>query len=148
MSINFKWTFSLMSNSSISVVEPSSQPRRRYTVQFKRQVVQESMARGASIARVALTHGLNANQLHNWRWQYRRGDFRPVSQDATLVPIHINALPTGRQAEHYASTGRGVEADAVDTTGRIELHLGHVKIVVHGAADPRALQCMIELLRT
>ena len=64
-----------MSDSSISIGPVAGTLRRRYSLEFKRRVVQESMASGASIAGVAMAHGLNANQLHNWRWQYRRGDF-------------------------------------------------------------------------
>src|SRR3546814_6246291 len=48
-SINFgKWTFILMSEFSASLAPVPSGYRRRYTVDFKRQVVQESMASGRS----------------------------------------------------------------------------------------------------
>ena len=75
-----------MSEFSASLAPVPSGYRRRYTVDFKRQVVQESMASGASIAGVAMAHGLNANQLHNWRWQFRRGDFGPITEGPVLLP--------------------------------------------------------------
>lgn len=78
---------------SFSLVSLSEVSPRRYPVEHKRQVVQESMVDGASIARVALNHGINANQLHNWRWQYRRGDFEPISQGPVLLPVQIKAAP-------------------------------------------------------
>src|SRR5690606_23103926 len=106
--------------------------RRRYTMGFKRQVVQESMASGASIAGVAMAHGLNANQLHNWRWQYRRGDFGPPTETPVLLPVHINALP----AVHHEPNKPVTEA------GRIELHLGNARVLVHGAADMQTLRCV------
>lgn len=132
-----RWTLDLMSDSSISIGPVAGTLRRRYSLEFKRRVVQESMASGASIAAVAMAHGLNANQLHNWRWQYRRGDFGQLANTPTLLPIHITgALTTPALTD--GNTGED---------GRIELYLGHAKIVVHGVVDLRALQGMIELLR-
>src|SRR3546814_7681757 len=91
-SINFgKWTFILMSEFSASLAPVPSGYRRRYTVDFKRQVVQESMASGASIAGVAMAHGLNANQLHNWRWQFRRGDFGPITEGPDRKSTRLNS---------------------------------------------------------
>lgn len=132
-----------MSESSTSLVSVPRNFRRRYTMDFKRQVVQESMASGASIARVAMAHGLNANQLHNWRWQYRRGDFGPLTETPALLPVHINALPAPaprQRVGHQESNNSGIE------DGRIELHLGNARILVHGAVDLQALRCMIEML--
>lgn len=82
---------------SLSVVSSSESPRRRYPVEYKRQVVQESMSGGASIARVALANGINANQLHNWRWQYRRGDFGPITEGPVLLPVQIDAVSVQAQ---------------------------------------------------
>lgn len=132
-----------MSEFSTSLAPALTNWRRRYTVDFKRQVVQESMASGASIARVAMAHGLNANQLHNWRWQYRRGDFGPLAETPALLPVHINALPAAPRRErvgHQQSNNSAIE------DGRIELHLGNARILVHGAADLQTLRCMIEML--
>src|SRR3546814_1112880 len=102
-SINFgKWTFILMSEFSASLAPVPSGYRRRYTVDFKRQVVQESMASGASIAGVAMAHGLNANQLHNWRWQFRRGDFGPITEGPVLLPVQIEAVSAqARRSEDH-----------------------------------------------
>lgn len=91
-----------------------------------------------------MAHGLNANQLHNWRWQYRRGDFGQLNTPPALVPIHITGARTLPQVSHTTPTfteGHSGE------DGRIELYLGNAKIVVHGAVDLRALQGIIELLR-
>ena len=41
--------------------------RRKYSAHFKSQVVQECRRRGASVAGVALSHGINANVVHRWR---------------------------------------------------------------------------------
>jgi transposase-like protein len=41
--------------------------RRRYPPAFKAQVLRECEQSGASIAGVALRHGLNPNLVHKWR---------------------------------------------------------------------------------
>ena len=40
--------------------------RRNYSPALKAQVVAQCRADGASIAAVALTHGINANIVHRW----------------------------------------------------------------------------------
>ena len=42
-------------------------PKRRfYSPELKAQVVKQCRANGASIAAVALAHGINANIVHRW----------------------------------------------------------------------------------
>ena len=41
--------------------------RRRYGEELKRQILAECQAEGASIAKVAMSHGINANIVHSWR---------------------------------------------------------------------------------
>jgi transposase len=43
--------------------------RRRHGAELKAQVLSECAERGASVAKVALAHGLNANLVHKWRRQ-------------------------------------------------------------------------------
>ncbi len=49
----------------ISVVNPAAK-RKRYTKAFKQKVIAAGSQPGASVARVALEHGLNANMLRKW----------------------------------------------------------------------------------
>lgn len=133
-----------MSEFSASLAPVPSGYRRRYTVDFKRQVVQESMASGASIAGVAMAHGLNANQLHNWRWQFRRGDFGPITEGPVLLPVQIKAVSAQAQpqpANIIDGQDRGV------SSGHIELIFPDARVVVHGAADLPTLRCLVQALR-
>ena len=41
--------------------------RRSYSKAFKAQIVQECSLPGTSVAGVALSHGINANVVHQWR---------------------------------------------------------------------------------
>src|SRR3546814_4878 len=133
-----------MSEFSASLAHVPSGYRRRYTVDFKRHVLQESMASGASIACVAMAHGLNANQLHNWRWQFRRGDFGPITEGPVLLPVQIKAVSAQAQpqpAKIIDGQDRGV------SSAHIELIFPGARVVVHGAADLPTLRCLVQALR-
>ena len=43
--------------------------RRRHDEELKRQVLAQCREPGASVAKVAMAHGLNANLVHKWRRQ-------------------------------------------------------------------------------
>ncbi len=47
--------------------------RQHRSPELKRQIVEETLAPGASVARVARVHGVNANQVFGWRRQYHQG---------------------------------------------------------------------------
>ena len=48
--------------------------KRQYrTIAEKRRIVEETLAEGASVARVARAHGVNANQVLHWRKLYLVG---------------------------------------------------------------------------
>ena len=56
--------------------------RRRYwTLQEKRQIVEQTLSSGTSVATVAREHGVNANQVFYWRKLYRA---RQLGNDGKL----------------------------------------------------------------
>src|SRR5215470_8189535 len=59
--------------------------------QERRQIVEETLKPGASVAVVARAHEVNANQVFLWRKQYREG-WLEEAQDkpAALVPVKIS----------------------------------------------------------
>ena len=48
--------------------------RRRHSAELKTLVLQQCAARGASVAKVAMSHGVNANVVHRWRKLARERD--------------------------------------------------------------------------
>src|SRR6201990_1088433 len=68
--------------------------RLRRTAEEKRRVVEATLAPGASISRVAREHGVNANQVFQWRYDYRKGalGLKPRSHPE-LLPVTIEAEP-------------------------------------------------------
>jgi len=52
----------------------ASRPRRkRHSAELKAQILAECAVPGASVARVAMSHGINANVVHRWRQLVREG---------------------------------------------------------------------------
>jgi transposase len=50
-----------------------SGPRRLRTIEEKRQIVEETLKPGASVAMVAQAHGVNANLVFGWRKLHQNG---------------------------------------------------------------------------
>ena len=50
-----------------------SVPCRRRSAMERRLIVEETLEAGSSVARVARAHGVNANQVFQWRRMYREG---------------------------------------------------------------------------
>lgn len=67
-----------------------SRKRRRYSADLKGQILAECEEPGASVAKVALSHGINANIVHGWRKLARQG--QPVEAPAPqFVPVTVAA---------------------------------------------------------
>jgi transposase len=62
--------------------------RRRHDDELKVMVLSECDAPGASVAQVALAHGLNANLVHKWRRQAGGGrPIGPTPEMPTFIPV-------------------------------------------------------------
>ena len=65
-------------------------PKRRfYSPELKLQVVGACAQPGASIAGVALQHGINANIVHRWLREHSQGTL--VNRPQTFVPVTLNS---------------------------------------------------------
>jgi transposase len=68
--------------------------RRRHSAELKQQVLAECEVAGASVARVAMAHGLNANLVHKWRRLAGRGVSAPVASNiaSAFLPVPLPAV--------------------------------------------------------
>ena len=65
-------------------------PKRRfYSPELKLQVVGACAQPGASIAGVALQHGINANIVHRWLREHSQGTL--INRPQTFVPVTLNS---------------------------------------------------------
>ncbi|WPX68591.1 IS66-like element accessory protein TnpA [Pseudomonas sp. MH9.2] len=61
---------------------------RSYSKSFKAQVIQECAQPGASIASVALSHGINANLVHKW---IRLQSQTSVAKQPAFIPLALQS---------------------------------------------------------
>lgn len=118
--------------------------RQRRSVEFKLQVVEESLAPGASVARVARAHGVNANQVFTWRRLYRQGRLGSVNRAMPgLLAVQVTeSAVTPRVTETDRMPG-GLSAERAGTI-QIELPKGRVRL--SGSVDPETLRVVLEVL--
>ena len=62
--------------------------QRRRTIKERRDIVEETLVPGASVARVARRHDVNANQVFYWRKLYREGRLG-ISIATPLLPLKV-----------------------------------------------------------
>jgi transposase len=72
----------------------NSRKRRRHGAELKAQILAECAVPGASVAKVAMAHGINANIVHGWRKLAREAGAVTVSQH--FVPVAV--APTADEA--------------------------------------------------
>lgn len=66
-----------------------AETRRRYSRDFKAQVMAECDVPGASVAKVAMSHGINANVVHGWRKQAREAASVVAPRQQEFIPIRL-----------------------------------------------------------
>lgn len=99
-----------------------SKARRRYDAEFKERVRAECEAPGASVAKVAMSHGINDNVVHRWRQLAREAGVATKPIATTFVPV---ALPAPAKAS--------VSADV-----RVELRRGATTVAIIWPGDALA----------
>lgn len=70
--------------------------RRRHDPELKAQILSECEQPGASVASVAMSHGINANVVHKWRRLANAG--AAPCADTAFIPMALpTPLPTAAQ---------------------------------------------------
>jgi transposase len=120
--------------------------RRRHSAELKALVLEQCAAPGASVAKVAMSHGVNANIVHGWRKLARE------REGAAISPPGPTTLP----AKPAASVPQFVPVSMAQTTSppapvdiQIELRRGAaaMKITWPITAAAECAAWMRELLR-
>ncbi|SPK70630.1 conserved protein of unknown function (plasmid) [Cupriavidus taiwanensis] len=113
------------------------EPRRRFSAEYKRQIVMTLLSSTVSLARFAREHDLNHNQLDRWRREYQQGAYGAIEQSgAEFVPVCVAPM-VNFPSPVTSST-------AAMTT--VELHLPKGRIVMHDVGVDY-LRELIEALR-
>jgi transposase len=115
--------------------------RQRRSIAEKRRIVEETLPPGASVARVARAHGVNANQLFGWRRLYLGGRLGEAKPGVKLLPVRVSgSLPTPVAVERAVDIPK-------PQSGTIHLELRHAQVRIEGNADPALVRVVLEYLR-
>jgi transposase len=146
-----------MNNSAAPVLSAPRIKRQYRTAEEKRQIVEETLATGVSVAVVARAHGVNANLVFHWRKLYHAGllgDRAATSlgqaraSGVRLLPVRVAEEVQNQPAVAAAvSTPYGVAHEAAVVPGSMELTLAKAQIRITGRVDAQALRVVLECLR-
>ena len=124
---------------------PQTKRRRRFTKDYRRQVVQETLVPEASVAAVALKHRLNASQVFTWRRQLLPALAPKRARSVKLLPVTIT--DSGEIPAPAADSGApGHRVRRHRRCGTIEIELNGARLVLKGAVDAEALRIVLAAL--
>ena len=109
--------------------------RRHRSKAERRQIVEESLRPGVSVAVLARAHEVNANQIFHWRKMYREGRLDAPGSETQLLPVRVT------EVIRKATPSRETHA------GAIHIEVGGASLRVEGKVDVEALRILMEYLR-
>ena len=113
-----------------------SNGKRIFAFAFRRWLVEQARQPGASVAALALRHGINANQLRRWmtvEHKLARGE------GVALLPVTIEAAPAP------PAVPLAVAAPAAPS-GPIEIEVFGARLKLHGEVDAQRLRVVLDAL--
>ena len=100
--------------------------------------MEETLISGASVSQVARAHGVNANQVFQWRRQYQAGDLVIGAGDAPkLLPVIVSDSSEVVPSEEPAESRRG------------SIHIefpGRALVTIEAGVDPTLASAVLERL--
>ena len=123
--------------------QPVTTKRQYRSLEEKQRIVGEALAEGASVARVARAHGVNANLVFNWCRLYRAGRLRRRSE-AKLLPVRVAEESCTPPAASWTEPGGLL---AASSAGTIHIQLQHAQVRVESGANPGLLRVLLECLQ-
>ena len=104
--------------------------------------MEETLAPGASVARVARAHGVNANQVFGWRRLYSAGRLGEQKPGIKLLPVRVSeSLPTSLPVERSSADSSKAQPST------IHIGLREAQVHIEGNADPALVRVLLECLR-
>ncbi len=113
---------------------------KRWPVALKREIVEATLAPGASVSVVARQYDVNANQVFAWRRRYLAAEeaLAPTPSLPGLVPVTITPDPACEQS----APAEPVQSNIIE----IEVG-GDCRVRVGSDFDDRALKRVLDVLR-
>jgi transposase len=116
--------------------------RQRRSIAEKRRIVEETLAVGASVARVARAQGINANQVFGWRRLYLAGRLGEPKPGVKLLPVRVSeSKPAAVAIEPSCPEAAELQR------GTIDVEFREARVRIEGRADPALVRVLLECLR-
>ncbi len=116
--------------------------RQRRSIAEKRRIVEETLVPGASVARVARAHGINANQVFGWRRLYLGGRLGAQKAGMKLLPVRVSDGVSAPVVVEHRSADVGVASPST-----IHIKFRQAQVRIEGNADPALVRVLLECLR-
>jgi transposase len=117
--------------------------RRRFSVDDKARVVEETLAPGAVVSEVARRHGLTPQQVFTWRRQARQAAVTSA-KTPSFVPAVIEAALPARVAQRGRTRSRRVER----TSGIVEVEIDGVTVRIGRGAEAKTVAAVLRALKS
>jgi transposase len=124
--------------------------RRHYDQAFKRHLVELTLVPGASVARIALDHRINANILFRWRRHYL-SEIGGASPKPATALLPVSASGAQQALELISECAPSLRARSTGKPERgaggvIEIELAGGQLRLSGSVDLEALRVVLETL--
>ncbi len=121
--------------------------RRRWSVDEKARILEESLGPGAVVSEVARRHDLSPQQLFGWRRDARRTN-EAAATPAVFVPAVLEVPEPVAVVEPRPGPRRQQRRSSrTSASGIIEIELDGVVVRVGPGASPRAIEAVIRALK-
>lgn len=122
-----------------SELSPRQKNPRRFSLAYKRQVVEETFEEGVQIASVARRHDLARSLVDKWREHYHDGKLESRKESTEPLPLQVfMPEPSSSSAD---SKQDAPSSDALVIT----LNTGH-RLELRGRVDTAALRVALDML--
>ena len=132
----------------VAIGKVEGQKRQRRSIAEKRRIVELAMRPGASIARIAREHGVNANMVHYWRKLYRESRLGQNKADSVhLLPVAVSEAVPSLVAQPAMPPSAPAAAASASTAGAIYIEFPKIHLRVESGADAALLRVVLETLQ-
>jgi len=132
-----------MDGSAVERIEPAKRQRR--SVAEKRRIVELAMQPGASIARLARDHGVNANMVHYWRKLYREGRLgENKTNSVRLLPVSVSEPTVTARVEPLTNLAA---SPSTTSSGSIYVEFPKIHLRIEAGADAALLRLVLDSLQ-
>jgi transposase len=115
--------------------------RRRWSVDDRARILEETLVPGAVVSEVARRHGLTPQQVFTWRRAARKsGEMLPAFVPAVVTPGPVVL------AEPPAVLPRAKRRPRQRRTAAIEIAVAGVKVTIENGASPTTIAAVLGVL--